>query len=62
MRIAVIGAGAMGSVGATDNTGAIVSGGSTSITISGGTIGVSGVSVSVSIIISIRRIFHDFII
>ena len=38
----VYGAGAMGSVGTIDNTGAIVSGGSTSITISGGTIGVSG--------------------
>ena len=38
----VYGAGAMGSVGTIDNTGAIVSGGSTSITISGGIIGVSG--------------------
>ncbi|MBR4729057.1 MAG: hypothetical protein IK075_02215, partial [Prevotella sp.] len=39
----VYGAGAMGSVGTTDNTGAITSGGTTTIAISGGTIGVDGI-------------------
>ena len=38
----VYGAGAMGSVGATDNTGAITSGGKTTIAISGGTVGFDG--------------------
>ena len=38
----VYGAGAMGSIGATDNTDAITSGGTTAIAISGGTVGVDG--------------------
>ena len=38
----IYGAGAMGSVGTTDNTGAIASGGTTTIAISGGIVGVDG--------------------
>lgn len=38
----IYGAGAMGSVGTKDNTGAITSGGKTTIAISGGTVGVDG--------------------